>query len=110
MEPFHPLRAAIEHVGLTALARALSVTHQAVRKWEAAGRPPRTEWTGETDYAGTVEQLTADRDGGPITRAMWLATPWPQCPADASPSSQPPAAEQAGQGGAQLATEVSSAA
>jgi hypothetical protein len=77
MEPFHPLRAAIEHIGLTALARALSVTHQAVRKWEAAGRPPRTEWTGETDYAAKVEELTANRAGGPITRAMWLATPWP---------------------------------
>ncbi len=27
------------------------VTYQAVRKWLASGRLPRTEWTGETKYA-----------------------------------------------------------
>jgi len=72
MDNPHPLRTAIARIGLAALARALGVTHQAVRKWEAAGRLPRTEWTGETRYAETMEQLTA----GGVTKAHLLA-PWP---------------------------------
>lgn len=67
-----PLRAAIAIVGLVALARGLGVTHQAVRKWEIAGRLPRTEWTGETRYAETIERLT----GGAVTKAL-LLMPWP---------------------------------
>lgn len=49
---------AIEIVGLAKLARFLGVTYQAIRKWEAKGRLPRTEWTGETDYASLIEQAT----------------------------------------------------
>lgn len=52
-----PLSAAIALVGLGTLARALNVTHQAVRKWERTGLP-RTEWTGETSYAECIERLT----------------------------------------------------
>lgn len=52
-----PLTAAIESVGLASLAKELGVTYQAIRKWEAAGRLPRTEWTGETDYASTISRL-----------------------------------------------------
>lgn len=52
-----PLSTAIALVGLGALARALNVTHQAVRKWERTGLP-RTEWTGETSYAECIERLT----------------------------------------------------
>lgn len=76
MNQVHPLRAAIDAVGLTALSRRLGVTHQAVRKWEAAGRMPRTEWTRETGYCDAIERLTVARPGGPITREMLLA-PWP---------------------------------
>jgi DNA-binding transcriptional regulator YdaS (Cro superfamily) len=49
---------AIAIVGLSPLARALGVTYQAVRKWERANCLPRTEWTGETCYAQTIERLT----------------------------------------------------
>jgi len=52
---------AIEIVGLAELAKACGVTYQAVRKWEAAGRLPRTEWTGETHYASAIERATAGR-------------------------------------------------
>lgn len=55
-----PLAQAIEHVGLAVLARELKVTHQAVRKWERTGLP-RTEWTGETNYAECIERLTDGR-------------------------------------------------
>lgn len=60
---------AIEIVGLAGLARQLDVTYQAVRKWEAKGRLPRTEWTGETDYAGVIERATK----GKISKAALLS-------------------------------------
>jgi DNA-binding transcriptional regulator YdaS (Cro superfamily) len=69
----HPIEEAIAHVGLAPLARALSVSTQAIRKWQAAGRMPRTEWTGETAYCPAIEALTE----GKVTRAMLLA-PWPE--------------------------------
>lgn len=62
---------AIEIVGLVRLAGALGVTYQAIRKWESKGRLPRTEWTGETDYAATIEAET----GGKVSKAALLATP-----------------------------------
>ncbi|MBX9609720.1 MAG: helix-turn-helix domain-containing protein [Gammaproteobacteria bacterium] len=59
---------AIELVGLQPLASACGVTYQALRKWEKAGRLPRTEWTGETNYSETIEALT----GGRVTKADLL--------------------------------------
>ncbi|MBU9502861.1 hypothetical protein KTE58_23750 [Burkholderia multivorans] len=50
--------------GLTAFTTALNaelkkpVTYQAVKKWAAKGRLPRTEWTGETDYSSAIERIT----------------------------------------------------
>lgn len=50
--------------GITAFTRALNeriekpVTYQAVRKWAAKGHLPRTEWTGETQYAAAIELIT----------------------------------------------------
>lgn len=55
----HPAIAkAIETVGLTGLARSIGVSYQAIRKWERAGRLPRTEWTGETTHAEAIERAT----------------------------------------------------
>lgn len=54
-----PLSRAIGKVGLMPLSKALNLTYQALRRWEKQGRLPRTEWTGETDYARQIEQLTA---------------------------------------------------
>lgn len=66
----HPaLSESIRIVGLSKLARELGVTYQAIRKWEAAGRLPRTEWTGETRYADRIVELTA----GGVTREQLLA-------------------------------------
>lgn len=65
----HPeLAKAIEIVGLQDLARGLGVSYQAVRKWEAAGRLPRTEWTGETEYADRIVELS----GGKVNRRRLL--------------------------------------
>lgn len=60
---------AIEIVGLAKLAGALGVTYQAIRKWEAKGRLPRTEWTGETGYAELIEAATE----GKVSKAALLS-------------------------------------
>lgn len=68
MDTLSPLSRAIEKVGLLPLAKALSLTYQALRRWEKQGRLPRTEWTGETDYARQIEVLT----DGAVSRAELL--------------------------------------
>lgn len=72
MVTLDPIEDAVRLLGLGKLARALGVTHQAVRKWQKARRLPRTEWTGETNYAGRIEKLTH----GEVTREQLLAK-WP---------------------------------
>jgi len=69
MEAPTPLQAAIDRVGLTQLAKACGVSHQAVRKWQRQGRLPRTEWTGETAYAAAIEQAAA----GAVKREQLMA-------------------------------------
>ena len=65
----HPaLAKAIEIVGLSEMAKALDVTYQAIRKWEAQGRLPRTEWTGETQYATKIARLSK----GAVTKRQLL--------------------------------------
>lgn len=68
---FPALTKAIEIVGLQALASGCGVSYQAVRKWEAAGRLPRTEWTGETDHAEKIVVMTA----GAVTRRELMQLP-----------------------------------
>lgn len=57
-----PLDLAIERIGLQPLSRGLGVTYQTVRKWQRKGLP-RTEWTGETQYAARIEKMM----GGEVT-------------------------------------------
>ena len=64
----NPITEAINHVGLINLARAVGVTYQMVRKWESAGRLPRTDWTGETNYSAIIQKST----GGLVTRKELL--------------------------------------
>lgn len=80
MDEPHPLKRAIALAGLTAVAKACSVSHQAVRKWEAGGRMPRTEWTGETHYSAAIERLS----GGQVTKDQLLGA-WPRAKAEAAP-------------------------
>ena len=48
--------------GFSATARLLGVTPKAVRNWVEAGRLPRTEATGETEYAATMAQANPKID------------------------------------------------
>ena len=59
---------AIDIVGLQELADVCERSYQAVKKWEKAGRLPRTEWTGETSYSVKIEKAT----NGEITREALL--------------------------------------
>lgn len=59
---------AIEIVGICKLANACGVRYQSIYKWEAKGRVPRTDWTGETNYASRIEEATK----GVITRDQLL--------------------------------------
>jgi hypothetical protein len=73
MEQTHPMEQAIAKVGLVQIAAACGKTHQAVRKWQRAGRLPRTEWTGESNYA---EKISAACNGVPSVEQ--LKGPWPK--------------------------------
>lgn len=53
---------AIATVGLQSVALACGVSYQAVRKWESKGRLPRTEYTGETDYATRIAAACREKD------------------------------------------------
>jgi len=65
----HPeLSKAIAQIGLQKIASELGITYQAIRKWEAQGRLPRTEWTGETRYAERIAELS----GGSVSREALL--------------------------------------
>lgn len=63
----NPISVAIEIIGLQPLAQKCGKSYQAVRKWEKNGLP-RTEWTGETNYADTIEKVTQ----GQVTRDALL--------------------------------------
>ena len=58
----------IEIVGLRALARLCDVSPGAIYKWQRKGTLPRTDWTGETDYASRIEEATK----GAVTRDQLL--------------------------------------
>lgn len=73
MDISHPLQRAIAIVGLGPMAKAMGITYPAIRKWQRAGRMPRTEWTGETRYAAQISAMTGQR-----VSVAELLGPWPQ--------------------------------
>lgn len=46
------------------VGKLCNVSGKAVMKWATAGRPPRTEYTGETNYAELISAAT----GGKISK------------------------------------------
>jgi hypothetical protein len=60
------------------------VSYQAVVKWEANGRLPYTELSGETWYAELIERLTEGR----VTKAELWAASFPGRPRDAANESE----------------------
>lgn len=48
--------------GVKSLAKVCAVSGQAVYKWIAKGRLPRTEYSGETNYAGLIAAACREKD------------------------------------------------
>ncbi len=71
----HPLEQAIARIGLSRMAKELSLTAPAIRKWQRAGRLPRTDWTGETRYAEQISTMC-----GGVPSEQDLKGPWPVWP------------------------------
>lgn len=57
--------------GQTGIARIVNLTPQAVQKWESNGCFPRTEWTGETNYA----QMISEALHGEVVKEKLLLRP-----------------------------------
>lgn len=47
----------VQKHGTKVLANVCSLTPPAIYKWLNAGRLPRTEWTGETNYAELISEF-----------------------------------------------------
>lgn len=52
---------AVKEYGSKFIAEACGVSRQAVEKWVERGRMPRTDFTGETNYAEEIESATKKR-------------------------------------------------
>jgi hypothetical protein len=47
--------------GFEALGRVCDTSGNAIKKWVAKGRPPRTEYSGETQYAKQIAKATKNQ-------------------------------------------------
>jgi|APAra7269097138_1048543.scaffolds.fasta_scaffold17244_1 hypothetical protein len=52
------LEVAFDILGPNKIARICGVKGPSACKWKAKGRLPRTEWTGETNYAAQIAEAT----------------------------------------------------
>ncbi|WP_241773144.1 hypothetical protein [Pseudomonas fulva] len=66
--------------GVAAVAQACEKSPRAVYKWLSAGRLPRTDYTGETNYAERICLLVAVR-GGRLEVSDLLVNALPTVPA-----------------------------
>lgn len=60
------LELAFQTLGPTKIASLCSVKGPSAIKWRKKGRLPRTEWTGETDYASIIVEAM----NGVVTRSQ----------------------------------------
>ncbi|MBY0240762.1 MAG: helix-turn-helix domain-containing protein [Burkholderiaceae bacterium] len=63
-----PLEVAFELLGPNKIARICGVKGPSACKWRSKGMLPRTEWTGETNYASLIAEAT----GGAVTKEQLL--------------------------------------
>jgi hypothetical protein len=64
------LDVAFDILGPNKLARVCGIKGPSACKWRTKGRLPRTEWTGETNYASLIAAAT----GGRVTRDELLSS------------------------------------
>jgi hypothetical protein len=73
-----PLKKSIDDAGgVSAVALACGKTPRAIYKWLVTGALPRTEYTGETQYAKKIAELAAAQ-GKPFDVAWLLAEAHPK--------------------------------
>lgn len=73
----NPVTSAIEHIGLSALARKVGFFPSAVQKWRDDGRLPQSELAGLTNYAEVIAELSDGRFSAhqlrEATREAWVS-------------------------------------
>lgn len=65
--------------GIGAAAKACGRSYQALNKWRLAGCLPRTDYTGETNYAECLA-IAAEQNGNPFEASWLLEAAAPQKP------------------------------
>ncbi|MEF1310694.1 hypothetical protein QTO01_11355 [Vibrio mytili] len=68
------LKQVITHIGVPKVALACSVSNRAVYKWRERGVLPRTDFTGETNYASVISELSQATET-PVTKEELLNIP-----------------------------------
>lgn len=58
---FPTLAEAIKDIGVMAIASACGCSPRAIYKWIEKGALPRTDFTGETDYAGQIAGVSGGK-------------------------------------------------
>lgn len=83
------LQIAIDALGPYKIAKLVGLRGPSIYKWRESGRLPRTEWTGETNYAEIIARACAEHAdiNPPITREQLLQLP-PRAEANSAPASQ----------------------
>lgn len=73
MDQRQALEAAVALMGVRTIAAIVGRRYQAVQQWRLRGRLPRTEHTGETNYAALIAQACREKDPATaITREALL--------------------------------------
>lgn len=90
----NPLKTCRQRLGLGRISQICEVSREAARKWVEQGFLPRTEWTGETNYAERIaaayeleRRAKPQLEDPPMTAEILLA-----CKPSAKPPAHPPGA------------------
>ena len=62
MDQGQALGAAVDLLGMSAVAKIVGLTYQAVQQWRVRNRLPRTEYSGETNYAELIATACLEVD------------------------------------------------